>query len=107
MTNIMGAIMDTIPITMFDQGCDETIFEEIRSYASEKVIIKNDLPECVIMSPKRYEELMEKIEQIYPPATEEEISNSISSKLISLEEMDKILGITQEELDAIGEVEFE
>ena len=42
-----------IPVSMFNEGMAEKIFEEVRR-SGTKVVIKNDLAECVLMSPEEY-----------------------------------------------------
>ena len=51
MASVISAIRDTIPISMFNRGLAGKIFEEVRK-AGAKVVMKNNLPECVLVSPE-------------------------------------------------------
>ena len=78
MSSVVSAITKTVPISQFNRGLAGQIFSDVKSNGP-KVVIKNNTAEVVL----------------------------ISSKLISGDEMKRRLGITQEELDSIDEVEFE
>ncbi len=52
-----------IPITMFDRGETERIFGEVR-VGEPKLVMKGKEPECVLMSPQKYLELISEIESL-------------------------------------------
>ncbi|MBQ9383692.1 MAG: type II toxin-antitoxin system Phd/YefM family antitoxin [Ruminiclostridium sp.] len=61
MNNVLPAIKDTISISQFNKGLAGKIFKEVNETGT-KVVIKNNAPECVLMSPKEYTEIMENYE---------------------------------------------
>ena len=48
----------TVPITAFNRGKAGQIFSEVKR-SGMAVVIKNNAPECVLLSPQQYEEMRE------------------------------------------------
>lgn len=63
MESVRGAIEKTVPISMFNKGLAGKIFDDVR-HTGAKVVIKNNTPACVLMSPDEYLALMKKIEDM-------------------------------------------
>ncbi|HAE81148.1 MAG TPA: toxin-antitoxin system antitoxin subunit [Lachnoclostridium sp.] len=107
MSSVVSAITKTVPISQFNRGLAGQIFSDVKSNGP-KVVIKNNTAEVVLISPDEYVALMESLND-YRLLTLaiERMSHYDPSKLISGDEMKRRLGITQEELDSIDEVEFE
>ena len=107
MPSVVSAIRDTVPITQFNRGLAGQIFEDVKTHGA-KVVMKNNEPEAVILPPNQYVELMDILNdyELLSIAVER-MEHFDPSTLISEEEMDRELGITQEEFDSVGEVEFE
>ena len=107
MANITSAIRDTISISLFNRGLAGKIFEDVKQ-SGAKVVMKNNSAECVLMSPDEYVNLMDEVNDArLLSIANERMQNFNSSNLISSEDLYKELGITEEDLDTIGEVEFE
>lgn len=107
MANITSAIRDTISISLFNRGLAGKIFEDVKQ-SGAKVVMKNNSAECVLLSPDEYVKLMDEVNDArLLSIANERMQNFNSSNLISSEDLYKELGITEEDLDAIGEVEFE
>lgn len=107
MANITSAIRDTISISLFNRGLAGKIFEDVKQ-SGAKVVMKNNSAECVLMSPDEYVKLMDEVNDArLLSIANERMQNFNSSNLISSEDLYKELGITEKDLDAIGEVEFE
>ena len=107
MTSVVSAITKTVPISQFNRGLAGQIFSDVKSHGP-KVVMKNNAAEVVLMPPAEYVEIMDALnDYLLLTLAIERMANADPSSLISEEEMDKRLGITQEELDSIGEVEFE
>ena len=101
MNNVMSILKDTVPISMFDNGQADKIFKEVNK-SGTKVVIKNDSPECVLMSPREYEEHMELIEDMLLAAEAmKRLENSSPEDALTEEEMLARLGITEEELTSV------
>ena len=58
MNSLVNAIKNTVPITQFNRGLAGKIFEDVKKQGA-KVVMKNNTPECVLMSPEEYLSLME------------------------------------------------
>ena len=107
MSSVVSAITQTVPISQFNRGLAGQIFSDVKSHGP-KVVMKNNAAEVVLMPPAEYVEIMDALnDYLLLTMAIERMANYDSSSLISEEEMDKRLGITQEELDSTGEVEFE
>ena len=107
MANITSAIRDTISISLFNRGLAGKIFEDVKQ-SGAKVVMKNNSAECVLLSPEEYVRLMDEVNDArLLSLANERMQNFNSANLIPSEALYKELGITKEDLDAIGEVEFE
>ena len=107
MTNITSAIRDTISISLFNRGLAGNIFEDVKQ-SGAKVVMKNNSAECVLLSPEEYVKIMDEVNDArLLSLANERMQNFNSANLIPSEALYKELGITKEDLDAIGEVEFE
>ncbi len=62
MVNMIDAIKNTIPISLFNRGLAGKIFEEVK-ITGAKVVMKNNSAECVLISPDEYVKLMEEINE--------------------------------------------
>lgn len=107
MTTVRSAIENTVSISQFNRGQAGKIFEDVKQ-SGAKVVMKNNMPECVLMSPENYIALLDALEdaQLQMLAMER-LANYDPTKTLSQEEINRKYGITQEELDAMEDVEFE
>ena len=107
MVSVVSAIRDTVSIAMFNRGLAGKVFDEVKR-TGPKVVMKNNAAECVLLSPQEYAELMDELNEarLLALATER-MSSYDPDKLISEDDMYGRLGITDSEVDAAGEVEFE
>ena len=107
MSSVVSAVTKTVPISQFNRGLAGQIFSDVKTHGT-KVVMKNNSAEVVLMPPAEYVEVMEALnDYLLLTLAVERMASCNPSDLISEEEMDKRLGITQEELNGIGEVEFE
>ena len=107
MPNITSAIRDTIPISLFNRGFAGKIFDEVKQVGA-KVVMKNNTAECVLMSPDEYIRLMDELNDARLLAiAAERMAHFDPATAIPGEEVYSSLGITREDIDACGEVEFE
>lgn len=98
-------LIDTIvPISRFNKGEANKIFSEVKT-SGVHIVVKNNVPECVLVSPKEYQEMIEEIEdaKLYALAAER---LKKSGKGHTQEQIMKKYGITQKDLDEI-DVELE
>ena len=105
--SVISAIRNTVPISLFNRGLAGKIFEEVKSTGA-KVVMKNNTAECVLLSPDEYVRLMDEINDArLLTLANERMTAYDPATLISEEEMDRRLDITEEDLRGVGEVEFE
>lgn len=107
MRSVTSAITSTVPITQFNRGLAGKIFEEVKKCGA-KVVMKNNAAECVLLSPEEYTHLMDEVNDAHLLlVAAERMSHYDASKLISAEEMNRRLGISDADLADFEEVEFE
>ena len=107
MPSVISAIRNTIPISQFNRGLAGKIFEDVKT-AGAKVVMKNNVPECVLLSPDEYVRLMDEVNDARLLAiAAERMADYDSAALIPEDRVWERLGITQEELDGLGAVELE
>jgi len=104
--SIGGVMNSLIPISRFNKGEANKIFEEVRE-TGFKIVLKNNTPACVLLTPENYEEMLEIIED-YKLLIEAE-KRTVNSKIedyIPTNSVLSELGINQKELDDV-EVDIE
>ena len=93
MADISSALRSTIPISLFNRGMAGKVFEDVRRQGA-KVVMKNNSPECVLLSPEEYLRLIDEV-------------NDAKLAALAAEEVYRQNGITRAALDSMDEVEFE
>ena len=107
MLSVVSAVNRTVPISQFNRGLAGQIFSDVKKNGP-KVVMKNNEAEVVLLPPQEYVELMDILNDYeLLSLAMERMERYDPSALISEEEMDRRLGLTQEELDCVGKVEFE
>lgn len=94
-----------IPISRFNRGEASQIFAEVQQ-DGVKMAVKNNSPACILISPEKYYELMELLEDYSLLLESEQRLSANVGKSISHEEILARYGISDEELDQIN-VEIE
>ena len=94
-SNIVNSI---VPISRFNKGEANKIFEEVRE-SGFKIVLKNNSPACVLLAPEVYEELMETIENYrLLVEAEKRMEKAKSEDFISVNKAMEELGINCTEL---------
>ena len=107
MASVMNAITNTVPITQFNRGLAGKIFEDVKQ-CGVKVVMKNNTAECVLISPDEYVRLMDELNDARLLAIAyERMAHIDPSALISAEDMNHRLGVTEDGLAGFDEVEIE
>ena len=107
MNSVAAVMRNTVPITQFNRGLASKIFDEVKTHGA-KVVMKNNSPECVLVSPEEYLEMIDEINDArLLTIASERLAHCDPAKVIPEEKVWERLNITDEELDAVGEVEFE
>lgn len=95
-----------VPITRFNKGEAAKIFDEVET-SGTKIVVKNNRPACVLVSPSQYESLMEILsDYALLSEAQKRLADNDDSENISHEEMMKELGITDTDLNDV-EVDIE
>ena len=104
--SVMGMMKSIVPITRFNKGEANRIFDEVES-SGTKIVMKNNRPACVLMSPGKYEALMEMLsDYVMQEEAEERMAHYNPQETVSHEELMASLGVMQDELDDL-DVEIE
>lgn len=107
MANIASAIRNTVSISLFNRGLAGKIFEEVKQCGA-KVVMKNNTAECVLMSPEEYIQLIDEVNdaRLLTMATAR-MEKADASSFVPADQLYTEMGITQDDLDEIGEVDIE
>lgn len=96
-----------IPISQFNKGQAAKIFDRLHS-EKELIVLKNNQPSAIILSPEEYTRLTE-IEEDYLLLLEanKRMEDSKSEKTIPMKSVMEELGISEEELSNVEDVDIE
>lgn len=96
---MLGSLMNSlISISRFNKGEANKIFEELKE-TGYKIVLKNNTPTCVLLTPELYEEMVETIEDYrLQVEAEKRLKYSKEEEVISSVELLEELGIKEEEL---------
>ena len=103
-TNLLNCL---VPITQFNKGQASRIFDRLRT-EKQLVVLKNNAPSAVILSPDEYARLAE-IEEDYALLLEanERLENNKDKNTISFNDAMNALNITEEDLNHAEDVIIE
>lgn len=104
-TNIAKSL---VPISQFSKGQASRIFDRLHS-EPQLIVLKNNQPTAFILSPDEYDRLTE-LEEDYALLLEayERLENHEEDERgIPMSEVMEHLGITEEDLDEVGDVAIE
>ena len=107
MEKLTSTIHHTIPISQFYKGKAAQVFAGVRE-SGVKLVVKDDEPECVLMSPTMYMRLMDELAdaRLQSLALQRLLGGGLEHLSSQQDVMDSF-GITAEELDTMEEVEIE
>ena len=98
---------DIISITEFYKGRAGKIFESVKS-GRPKIVFKNNVPECILISPEQYKNMLDELEDLQLIAlSHERMKNYDSERLLSSEEINKKYGYNDPDIADVDEIEFE
>lgn len=103
-TNFLQSL---VPISQFNKGQAARIFDRLHS-EKELIVLKNNQPSAIILSPEEYKRLTE-IEEDYILLLEayKRLEENGDKKTISFDSLMNDLGITEEELSNMEDVNIE
>lgn len=98
-------LQSLVPISQFNKGQAAKIFDRLRN-ERELIVLKNNQPSAVILSPEEYTRLTE-IEAEYYLLLEANKRMAESQKVIPMDVVMSNLGISEEELQNSEDVDIE
>ena len=107
MDHTANILKSLVPITQFNRGQASRIFDRLRT-ERQLVVLKNNQPAAVILSPEEYTRLTEAEEdyQLFLLARERLAGDNLKNA-ISEQDVLSGLGITEEEIAQAEDVELE
>ena len=104
--SLSNALDSVVPITRFNRGEASKIFDEVKESGC-KIVVKNNVPTCVMLTPERFQAMVEMIEdQALLAVAEARLEYSIKETR-SFEEVLAEDGLTLADIDAMEDVEIE
>lgn len=104
---VRSAIENTVSISLFNRGLAGKIFDEVKRCGA-KVVMKNNAPECVLISLDEYIRLLDEVNDArLLMAAAERMADFDPSALISQEYVDQELGFVPSDYENTDGIEFE
>ena len=95
-TNILDSI---VPISRFNKGEANKIFSDVKKYGT-RIVVKNNIPECVIMSPQTYQQIMNEYEDaVLLAEAQKRLSQNV--EYTDHEDLMKKFGLTESDLNDV------
>lgn len=96
--NVMQAF---IPISRFNLGEANKIFAEVKQ-SGDKIVMKNNIPTCVLVDPQRYQKMLDIIEDYYLlQEAQIRVAEDNPKYTISQQEIMDRLEISESDLDSV------
>ena len=96
-----------VSITQFNKGQASKIFDRLSS-EKQLIVLKNNVPSAVIMSPDEYIRLSEIAEDYFLlTEAQERLKNNKGKKNLSFEEVMQNYGLTEEDIENAEDLEIE
>ncbi len=107
MVDVSGALRNTVSISLFNRGLAGKIFDDVKKQGA-KVVIKNNAPECVLLSPEEYLRLMDEVNDAKLLAlASDRLQHFDPKSAVPAEQVYAKLGIKADDLADADEVELE
>lgn len=104
--SVMSVMKSIVPITRFNKGEANRIFDEVASDGT-KIVMKNNKPACILMAPEKYEALIEMLsDYILQEEAERRMASYKTDETVSQNDVMREFGLTGSDLDGI-DVEIE
>ena len=102
--NTVNLLDSIIPISQFNKGQANKIFSDVKK-SGIKIVVKNNIPECILMSPQNYQRMMEEYEDaILAAEAEKRLAQNV--QYTDHDDLMKKFGLSDSDLDDI-EVDME
>lgn len=107
MSMIRTLLGSTISISQFNRGLAGKIFDDVKKHGA-KIVMKNNEPECVLLSPNDYITLIDQVNEAkLLLLANERMQKYDASKLVSHEDVMKKFNLTASDLEDCDDIEFE
>ena len=103
-TQTAEVMRSMVSVSRFNKGEAAKIFDEV-TQAGIKIAVKNNKPACVLLSPERYEAMLEEIEDLHL-AIEAERRLAKGGRAYTEQEIMGRHGITEADLEGWEDVEI-
>ncbi len=99
--SVKDLINTIVPISRFNRGGAGKIFDEVKK-TGIKIVLKNDIPACVLITPERYDEMVRQLEdyELFFEA-EKRMKQAEKSGFATSDEVMREFGIQPEDLENI------
>ena len=101
--NLLNSI---VPISQFNKGQAGKIFNDVTENGA-KIVIKNNEPECVLISPAEYTDLIEQLEDMELMKITLDRMKDFNNETHTLEETMNEFEITEKDLEGYEDIELE
>ena len=107
MVTMANVLQSMVPISQFNKGQASKIFDRLHE-ESELIVLKNNQPSAIILSPEEYKRLLD-IEEDYYLLIEAErrIAKNGDKETIPVDMIVERLGIKKEEFEGLEDVDIE
>ena len=107
MLNTANLLNSLVPITQFNKGQASKVFDRVKT-EGQLVVLKNNVPSAIILSPEEYERLTE-LEENYTllSIAGSRLSNDGFARSVDIDQAMHHLGITPEDVQNAEDVEIE
>lgn len=104
--SISGVMNTLVPISRFNRGEANKIFEEVHE-TGFKIVLKNNSPACVLLTPEAYDKMLDTIENYrLLIEAEKRMANARTEDFVPADVAMQELGIDENDLNA-ADVELE
>ena len=97
--NTVNILDSIIPISQFNKGQANKIFSDVKKYGT-KIVVKNNVPECILMGPQKYQQMMEEYEDAILAAEADKRLNE-KVEYTKHEDLMKKFGLSSSDLDDV------
>ena len=95
-------VSSIVPISRFNKGEAGKVFSEVKE-SGFKVVLKNNVPTCILLSPAVYEEIKEiLVDYRLLVEAEARMKQARDDDFVSADEAMKMLGISEADLEEIN-----
>ena len=103
---LRNALDSVVPITRFNRGEASKIFDELKESGC-KVVVKNNIPACVMLTPERFKAMVDMIEDEALLTIAEARMKYNAGEAQSFEDVLAGDGLTIADIDAMEDVDIE